>query len=612
MRPDSITEGAIAERRGSVMNTITRFVILILSIIITPIAVLAFDFEHHIPGTVEGIGTRFEVTDSEHQNIVLQSSQPVSARVESTAGGISILLTGTGQLQLELDGLTPHTTYYKYIDTLDQVESITADFNGNLLFAIELIEARWILVSKEPSTVILNSSGGDCQMVGDWDPLSTTCTLTTDVYETIQIGGGVTLDGAGHTVDGQGNTYACVYFAGSAWATVRNIKVQNCSVGVYVYGRANHNLMEEIEVTGNNTGIGHHYFNHNITLANSSIHHNGIGGHYGSTTYSTFTGNKFFSNNYSGIWLHGSNDYNTITGNHFWNNGGPGISIVYTDGLVITNNVFEDNGFGLGGIGNKYNLVAGNVITRSEKDGIIWVSGSSGNNSAYNTVQNNIVEHNGYGIGLGSPVYGNQIHNNLFNNMQNFHMIYTVRVSPNVWNTDKIDLPNIIGGPFSGGNVWSKPDGSGFSDTCDDENHDGICDLALTLTADNTDQLPLKRDYVIDSDGDGIPDIDDSCPDENSLGFDADQDGCLDTTDGLISLIQSMPDEALADQIKNSLVSKVEAARQSKEDGLDNAAVNQLEALINEINALRGHSIDEQVADLLIAYAQNIIALVDS
>jgi hypothetical protein len=64
----------------------------------------------------------------------------------------------------------------------------------------------------------------------------------------------------------------------------------------------------------------------------------------------------------------------------------------------------------------------------------------------------------------------------------------------------------------------------------------------------------------------------------------------------------------LSDETKNSLVSKVQAAENSLDKEKDQAAINQLNAFINEVSAQRGNKISEEVADMLLAYAQNIIA----
>jgi hypothetical protein len=46
-------------------------------------------------------------------------------------------------------------------------------------------------------------------------------------------------------------------------------------------------------------------------------------------------------------------------------------------------------------------------------------------------------------------------------------------------------------GPYLGGNFWAKPDGTGFSQSCNDWNIDGIGDSVYTASAYDVDSLPL-------------------------------------------------------------------------------------------------------------------------
>jgi len=159
-------------------------------------------------------------------------------------------------------------------------------------------------------------------------------------------------------------------------------------------------------------------------------------------------------------------------------------------------------------------------------------------------------------------------------------------------------------------------DGDGIGDACDigdDIDGDGI------LNGDDNcpnDYNPLQEDFDSDGigdacdpddDGDGVPDADDACPEEDSTGFDADGDGCIDTFEGLTDVINTLEDDVLSDEIKNSLVSKVDNALKSDDKENDEAAINQLQAFINQVEAQRGNKISGEVADTLIGYANNII-----
>jgi hypothetical protein len=112
---------------------------------------------------------------------------------------------------------------------------------------------------------------------------------------------------------------------------------------------------------------------------------------------------------------------------------------------------------------------------------------------------------------------------------------------------------------------------------------------------------------VVDTDGDGVPDDEDICPLEDASGLDADQNGCIDNPQGLIDLINELPPDALDEQMKNSLISKItNAANQASKENIC-AAVNILEAFQNQVEAQRGKKISDETATLLISYADNLI-----
>ncbi|UCG14575.1 MAG: PKD domain-containing protein [Deltaproteobacteria bacterium] len=96
-----------------------------------------------------------------------------------------------------------------------------------------------------------------------------------------------------------------------------------------------------------------------------------------------------------------------------------------------------------------------------------------------------------------------------------------------------------------------------------------------------------------------------------------DDDGATDTD--TITVIVLTPGEAahnlifdieasnLPQKIENSLVSKLDSAISSLDDGKENAAENKLNAFINQIEAQRGKKITDEEADALVSAAQRII-----
>jgi hypothetical protein len=82
--------------------------------------------------------------------------------------------------------------------------------------------------------------------------------------------------------------------------------------------------------------------------------------------------------------------------------------------------------------------------------------------------------------------------------------------------------------------------------------------------------------------------------------------------DALADLIDQIEDLDLKQGIENALVSKLDNAIQSLDRGNDEAALGQLHAFINQVNAQRGKALSEAVADALIAQAQQLIDAINA
>jgi len=214
-----------------------------------------------------------------------------------------------------------------------------------------------------------------------------------------------------------------------------------------------------------------------------------------------------------GIYLHGTNEssisHNTIINNSYgigffdsqngvvfnnslvgnnaknYNHSGNGILLQNTSKIKIHNNNLSFNNYGISLHESSSNELMDNIVNNNQNEGIDISMDSFGNTLHRNTIQQN----NQCGIFMYNSSQ-NTIYNNFFNNTNNTR-IYGIN-NQNIWNTTKTPVKNIISGPYLGGNVWAKPDGKGFSQTCVDSNHDGICDTAYTLTGNNTDYLPLS------------------------------------------------------------------------------------------------------------------------
>ena len=263
----------------------------------------------------------------------------------------------------------------------------------------------------------------------------------------------VVLDCQNHLIDGDDAADYGIYIYRSSQQTT-NITIKNCILkdwdGANIYLRyANGNTLTNI-TTYSSPDYG-------IYLDNSN-----------SNTLSNITTNS----NTNGIFLYYS-DSNTIKNSKIYNNSNYGIYLLASDSNTITNITSYSNNY----------------------DGIYL------RNSDSNTIKNSKIWNNSqYGInllnsGIDTP---NLIYNNIFNNTNNFY-ISSIFSTPNQWNVTKQEGNNIYdpSNPYIGGNLWAKPDGTGFSQTCNDTDKDGFCDDPYTLETDNVDYLPLKYIPII-------------------------------------------------------------------------------------------------------------------
>ena len=252
----------------------------------------------------------------------------------------------------------------------------------------------------------------------------------------------VVFDGAGYTIDGTGSGYG-IYVNVSALTnvTVKNVVLTDWGIGILYNDTLNSSIINT--TVNSSTYYGIQLLNiENSTFTNNTVGYSAQDGFNIINTHnSTFTGNNISSSTYSGIYFRSCTQ------------------------LTFDNNIFDSNSAGL------------------------FLESSSSNTITDNTFKLNTA------FGLYVKYSGNNlIYNNMFNNTANARF-----ESPgsNSWNITKTPGTNIMGGPYLGGNYWAKPDGTGFSETCNDKNEDGFCDTSYTLAGGNVDYLPLTTNRGI-------------------------------------------------------------------------------------------------------------------
>jgi parallel beta-helix repeat protein len=112
-------------------------------------------------------------------------------------------------------------------------------------------------------------------------------------------------------------------------------------------------------------------------------------------------------------------------------------------------------------------------------------------NSQSNELLNNTIVSSGEsGIYLLDYSSDNRIYNNYLNNSVN---VEAKNSEGNIWNTTKSPGTNIMEGPYMGGNFWADLNGTGFSQTAEDSDSDGISDQPYKVYGSDFDYLPLSK-----------------------------------------------------------------------------------------------------------------------
>ena len=224
----------------------------------------------------------------------------------------------------------------------------------------------------------------------------------------------------------------------------------------------------------------------------------------GSIGFGGGSGNKIIGNNISsteescGIAF--SESSSNIIDNNFITNASYGISMPFFSDSDITNNTIISNTVGIfiahysSGSLIKNNTISNNGIGISLDDFALVTDNRIELNKECGIYFDHSEEHEGSSS-------DSRIHNNLFNNTVNlFNSSRTEnlesenpRYTPGsaVWNITKTPGTSITGGPYLGGNFWAKPDGTGFSQRCNDWDGDGIGDSIYTINTYDVDYLPL-------------------------------------------------------------------------------------------------------------------------
>lgn len=189
------------------------------------------------------------------------------------------------------------------------------------------------------------------------------------------------------------------------------------------------------------------YRSSNNTIANNIIQDCYVGIRLHDSRSSRIVENTIANNSDSGIILQVNTRYTLISGNNITSNRYVGINLfAYADNNTLDENLIMNNGYGIQLNLPRWNMVYGNIMMSNEC-GIRFV----GDRTAYNTVCDNVIAQNKYGIDF----YDNSsLHNVIYYNdiIDNKYQLYletpTANFTENLWNNAENE-----------GNYWSDYEG---------------------------------------------------------------------------------------------------------------------------------------------------------
>ena len=280
-----------------------------------------------LPGRTEGIGTNFEIKDSDYLNIKLTSADEIKIMLESVPKMISLNVESTTQnlnsTILSLEGLEPNKTYYKYEDSYKNGIEIISNENGIYSWTQDLSQLHHIWFQEEKGTIFLPEN---CSTYGIWDELSRTCTLNKNLTENVEITeNNFTLNVNGHYIIK--STGYGIYINNKSGVILKNGFISGFPTCVHLFNSFNNTFINNTFGCDNGVYLAS---SHTNTLKNNNFYNGGLLLYY--STYNSIISNRTPTGN----WLTSSSTNNNFTGNNL---GGTYIVNSSPDNILTDNNI---------------------------------------------------------------------------------------------------------------------------------------------------------------------------------------------------------------------------------------------------------------------------------
>lgn len=160
-------------------------------------------------------------------------------------------------------------------------------------------------------------------------------------------------------------------------------------------------------------------------------------------------------------------------GYYFWN----------TENTSVESSLITSCTYGI-----TFNPAVRGCVTASRLEGNDYGFAISGGSTASTVMSNRITNSSRTGIYL-YRTRGGLVADNYLENTRNVYV--GDQASGINWTAGPWTGRSVTGGPLLAGNFWGRPNGSGFSQTTADADHDGICDRTYRVSGYMVDTLPL-------------------------------------------------------------------------------------------------------------------------
>jgi len=261
-----------------------------------------------IIGRIEGIGTFFEIKDSQYLNISLKSTEEIKVVLESIPRMISINLESSSTSSstiFTLEGLKPNKTYYRYQDSYKNGAVFVLDEIGSYSWTQDLSQAHHIWFQEAPNVISRDFVSflsltqqaiflpEQCSAYGTWDSKTSTCTLNQDLTQSVEMtDNNISLDCNDHSITGSGFSGYGIYLNSKTGIAIQKCFIKSFSSNIYLWNSDN-NYFSDNSIEGQWKGISLSSSFNNIITNNNISDHLSFG-----IDISSVDSNKVYHNNF--------------------------------------------------------------------------------------------------------------------------------------------------------------------------------------------------------------------------------------------------------------------------------------------------------------------------